>query len=178
MIRQLIAALTFVGAFGPALAASAALIDLGSVTRDPETNLDWLDVDVTAGLSYDQVVASALILDDGWRHATESELCAFLGGACPGIGSVSRSELMPLWNPRELSAIYAGPSASGFHPLVQWALTGPQYDVGSFNFSDSNSGQNAIGSALVRVVPEPGVVVLLGLGLSALIIGRPRIDPE
>jgi len=56
--------------------SNAGIIDLGNITRDTETGLDWLDVTETRGLSFNDVVAQ-LSPDgayEGWRYATYSEL--------------------------------------------------------------------------------------------------------
>jgi hypothetical protein len=58
------------------LGARAEVLDLGDVTRDASTGLDWLDVTVTQGLSYNQVAARLGPGGDfeGWRFATADEL--------------------------------------------------------------------------------------------------------
>ena len=55
---------------------NAAIVDLGSITRDTLTGIDWLDVTETRGMSYNDVTAQmgtggAL---EGWRYATTTEL--------------------------------------------------------------------------------------------------------
>ena len=69
------------------------------LTRDGDTGLDWLDVSATSGLSFNDIIADV----DGWaslgfRHATGSELCAFLAAhavvpasGCP-TGNVAVSD--------------------------------------------------------------------------------------
>lgn len=54
----------------------AAVLDLGTITRDTATGLDWLDVTETRGLSYDQVAAEMGSggAYEGWRYATVTEL--------------------------------------------------------------------------------------------------------
>lgn len=53
------------------MAANALLINLGDVTRDTRTGLDWLDLTETQGISYDAVLGGAGgYLDDGWKIAT------------------------------------------------------------------------------------------------------------
>jgi len=53
----------------------AAIIDLNNITLDSDTNLEWLDVTETRGLSYQQV--SSMLgsgqLYEGWRYASVSE---------------------------------------------------------------------------------------------------------
>ncbi len=58
------------------LSTNAAIIDLGNITRDTATGLDWLDVTQTLDLSHDQVTAQMGIggAYEGWRYATMAEL--------------------------------------------------------------------------------------------------------
>ena len=58
------------------LTANAVIIDLGNITRDTDTGLDWLDVTETRGLSYNQVTAQFGAGGDyeGFRYATAAEL--------------------------------------------------------------------------------------------------------
>ena len=50
--------------------SNAALIDNGSYTTDTASRLDWLDLSITAGQTYN----SAEILNSGWRYATNDEV--------------------------------------------------------------------------------------------------------
>ena len=62
------------------LSANAVIMDLGYITRDTATGLDWLDVTETRGLSYNNVV-SEMGVDgayEGWRYATEGELATVI----------------------------------------------------------------------------------------------------
>lgn len=53
----------------------SALLDLGAVTRDTDSGLDWLDLTLTTGLSVDDILAGAQgRVTNGWRHATKPEL--------------------------------------------------------------------------------------------------------
>jgi hypothetical protein len=76
----------------------------GLLTRDATLGLDWLDLTLTAGLSYDEIESGV----DGWagagfRHATAAEVCSLLSRAatappaCPGpfASSVSADLLTP-----------------------------------------------------------------------------------
>jgi len=68
-----------------ALPAAAELLEIdlaapgdGLVTRDTATALDWLDLTESAGLSFADVEAGAGgFTADGWRYATEAEVCSF-----------------------------------------------------------------------------------------------------
>lgn len=56
--------------------AKAAIIDLGTITRDTSSGLEWLDVTESMNLSYNQVVSELGTggLFAGWRYATSDEI--------------------------------------------------------------------------------------------------------
>jgi hypothetical protein len=59
----------------------AAIVDLGNITRDTNSGLDWLDVTETAGLSYNEV-SSRLTPGGslaGWRYASAAEFETLVG---------------------------------------------------------------------------------------------------
>ena len=58
------------------LIANATIIDLGNITRDTNTRLDWLDVTETLNMSYDDVIVQMGIGNkyERWRYATAAEL--------------------------------------------------------------------------------------------------------
>ena len=72
MIKQLLSLATIT----VSLSANSAIIDLGSITRDTNTGLDWLDVTETRGLSYAAVSAELGPggTYEGYRFATTAEL--------------------------------------------------------------------------------------------------------
>ena len=61
----------FAGAF-PAVAA-VSLIDKGPVTYDPNSGLEWLDLGLTQGSSYNQTLGSSYVAN-GFRFATATDL--------------------------------------------------------------------------------------------------------
>ncbi len=94
--------------------AHATLIDLGGVTRDTATQLDWLDVTTTVGLSMNDIAADVGgYANAGWRHAKTIEVCdLFIShGAglapCPLNQDVSGNLNVPLIN--LLGITIAGP---------------------------------------------------------------------
>ena len=48
------------------------------ITLDTDTGLEWLDVDATLGLSYNQAVGSIFVISQGFRHANSSEFTQLL----------------------------------------------------------------------------------------------------
>jgi hypothetical protein len=62
---------------GWSLNAQATLISRGDYTRDTATNLDWLDVNLTVGVSYNAILGGAGgYIPHGWRYATGGEIDA------------------------------------------------------------------------------------------------------
>lgn len=74
-------------AFSPLMSVTAEskpilpIIDHGYYTTDVNTKLEWLDVSITSGLSYNAVMSRTEEGGDlsGWRYATIDELTELLG---------------------------------------------------------------------------------------------------
>jgi len=62
------------------LPLNAAILDLGLITRDTDTRLDWLDVSQTNGMSVESVTSQMGMEGAyyGWRYATPDELDTLL----------------------------------------------------------------------------------------------------
>ena len=76
-LRLLTATAALLGVLG---STQAALVNQGNTTLDTTTGLEWLDLTLTLGQSYDSLQAGfGGYIADGWRHATGSELCALFG---------------------------------------------------------------------------------------------------
>ena len=76
-MSRLVRAVLLIVAWGATASANAVLINLGDMTLDSRTRLEWLDVTLTQGLTYDQVSAGAGgYVGSGWRYATSGELMA------------------------------------------------------------------------------------------------------
>lgn len=136
---------------GP-IAAQAALIDLGTYTRDTRSQLEWLDVTATQGLTFDQATTGRYA-QEGWRAATSAEVrglfSAELGTAPTFIVQRSFSEALNL--ARLLGVTFSSNNAEGaesvFDPLlgVQWVTTGYYRDGyrDAFGFEGWGLGQVA-----------------------------------
>ena len=70
------AALSLIGVLlSPVSAASEQIIDLGETNVDPNTGLTWLDLSMTANMSYlDILNGQGGFLESGWRYATADEV--------------------------------------------------------------------------------------------------------
>lgn len=85
----------------------AALVDHGTFTSDTLSGLDWLDLTITRGQSYDDVTGQmgAGQAYEGWRYASRDEVREFwadAGGLGPFTGNASGAtnwvgQLQALW---------------------------------------------------------------------------------
>jgi hypothetical protein len=183
------------------ISAGATLIETdlavpgdGFITRDTDTGLDWLDLNLTLNLSYNEVIADIGVgLPAGFRYATESEVIALFAGAGVPVPSITdfaaytnAIALMDLLGCTgflcETSTEYitGAMELDVFDPLnaiaLQVLINHTQSNVGStiLPLSPKDSGLSEGGSFLVRAIPEPGTASLFGLGLLGLAAKRRR----
>jgi len=116
------------------IVSRAEIIDLGHITRDTSTGLDWLDVTETVGISYETVITQ---FDEGgafegWRYATTAEFDQLINN----FGYTATNDNCPR------GGAYCEPSIIGNELLIEniinmlgdtydlWADTeGSEYDV-------------------------------------------------
>lgn len=176
------AALLLALGIAPLADSNAALVDLGSDTLDTATNLLWLDVSLTDGMS----PLAALTTYSDYRWATDDEVYAlFLDGGMTAVDSVNRSadyadalNLVTLLGATFTSttqlgvqgwALYSDTPTMFIEPAVVsvtsiaqgrayagGAIVGPEFQI------------NDVGVFLVRSVPEPGSLALVGGALTGL----------
>jgi hypothetical protein len=130
--------------FGAMPSQAASLIDQGNNTFDPNTGLQWLDVPLTAGLSYDNVLANYISAGGpyvGYRYATGQEVSTLFTDA-------------GLINPQCCSFAQLVPPE-----LALIALLGPTFNSGGETFTaglnsdpfPSNPGFHSVGTLFVDV---------------------------
>ncbi len=181
------------------LPAHASIIELDyefprdrRIQRDTSTGLDWLK---TLGI-YDEIIAGAGgYLEDGWRYATEAEVCALaIGLNCPGFTSSGNLFDPDIPSRPGFGIIYPLLAGGNHLPPSEGQIRFGIFDGGAIrgtNFSSRDVpvaertleiGFGAepfrtqeIGQLLVRPfvpIPEPGTAALVALGLACLATGR------
>jgi len=128
-IRLYTAAITFLMVASAPL--HATLIDNGLYTTDSKTGLDWLDLPITNGYSYNDVSAQLMpggIFQD-WRYASLDEVVTFwtnagisnIGMSTPGWTESSYSEIKSL---TELVGLTIEPPSGSLLPYGTNGFTG------------------------------------------------------
>jgi hypothetical protein len=130
-------------------AASAELVDLGNVTRDTTTDLEWLDLTESLDLSYFAVVNGSGndLAAQGWRHATATDVCALfaeyaLAAEPCGVDNRTASQadtgaVQALMNLLGDTGAVIAVSSTTQDPIV----------VGSVGFVDDDDGNEPVGQA-------------------------------
>lgn len=171
----------------------------GLITLDSVTQLEWLDIAATLGLSYRQAATSEFGLLYGFRHATTSETRGLFTAL--GIFSLNGAFLMENYAGGSRMLQMLGPgvdsgnflSVEGFHDLDVFSPTEartagvdvppPFVGAGARAFIDVFPGSlkdyrhQSIGNFMVRAnvgVPEPTAIVLVGFGLLSLALSHGR----
>jgi len=180
-----------------ASSSSALLIDNGTSTTDTDTNLEWLDLTATNGLSYADALLSTFDTIDGYRSATSLEVAQLFTDAGIGTqdnlarevdlaGATALLITLGCTLAPAVCATTANPSATGYAEWIPGTGRRALYRTDSINggrgaatiqSSFATGATAGVGTFLVRnVVPEPSTSLLLLGGLAMLGTRRRRME--
>ena len=162
--------------------SSATLVDSGTSMMDTATNIEWLDLTQTQGLSWNQAEASSFVTVDGYVHATDEQVITLLTNA--GFLTLDNAS-NTLNDPAAATLLsflgctqFCGTSNALGRGFADWDgtfTTRPFYrasGLGAAAATTSLLSSNldlvdaTAGHYLLRVIPEPGSLLLLFAGLS------------
>lgn len=170
------------------MSANDTTFGADSITRDTASNLDWLDLTITANQSWNQVNSQLATTYAGFRFATDAELnilrtnAGFVGSALADRdAAIALINLIGILTPSAstnfsdgFTSNLANATDHNFSRLLYTDTVGQFIIPASFLGPDIVSPQ--FGSYLVRdsssVVPEPITLTLFGTGLVGAFIRR------
>lgn len=168
----------------------------GLLTWDSATGLEWLDASYTAGESYANVSTRISDVNDelyGFRYATASEFQVMMGMYFGLFTPAQESAVAQIsllgatWESTTYLGVFGWVAQEIGDPYVDFYGHSSQKDgllsrAGSYGVNYSPEwGHGDVGSWLVRggaghaVIPEPGTILLFGVGLVGLLALRRKV---
>ncbi|MGI9458073.1 MAG: hypothetical protein ACR2NU_16025 [Aeoliella sp.] len=172
-----------------------------SLAIDSITNLEWLNLEATQGLSWNQAELSTFVTNDGFRHATSDEVnTLFLNAGFLTTNNVNN----PLNDPAAALLLtllgdtlfdgtinatgrgfaeYSPNSAFTVRPNYHNSGLGAGAAIVSLfqsdrDFVDGNAGHFLVRASHVAGIPEPGAFAIWGLlGATVGLVARRQMRP-
>jgi hypothetical protein len=161
--------------------ASAVIIDNGTSAIDTATNLEWLDLTQTQGMTLNAVQSSALVQTDGWVWATTAQVTTLFTNA--GFLTTNNTN-NPANDPAAALLLNAlgctqfcgtvNATGRGFADNGAPWFSRPNYHTSglgagavviSLQTTNLDLADSTSGHFLVRAIPEPGTALLVSTGL-------------
>jgi len=123
--------------------AQAALISGSNYVTDTDTQLDWLHLSETQGMSYAQTLAETATGGqfEGWVFASEDQVRAFLDNA-GGSGNYDTAILLP-------DGMQSGNNAGNMDDIYSvWGVYPDEFDQAGFWWGDATPHPTAAGGAV------------------------------
>jgi len=153
----------------PHAKASSILVDYGSVTYDPATQLQWLDITKTTGLTYDNVLNNkfgSVFVQDGWRYATQDEVeQMYRDGGLPVASNPGSTDM---------HILTSDPSQAGYATLEHDAFVlGNELGWTGFNGTVENPSFDTVGLFAPPSSADPDFASTSSLSLAAYLGNGP-----
>lgn len=123
--------------------AKAALIDNGNTTIDTATGLEWLDLTLTQGVSYNAIVIDGFggYAAQGYVHATTEQLCGLFGS----LGDDMSGCTAPT---QTLEFALMQPNADELTMLLGVTIS-DEFRTGAYGIFDSGNASTTVGLGCV-----------------------------
>lgn len=165
------------------------------ITFDSDTGLEWLDVNLTIGQSYNTSEASTFVTVDGFRHATLAEVLALWinsGRVAAPSTAFSTANFVPsvdfvakfgctgscALSSAFVQGIYETSPTTVASGLVQQETAGPigRYFEGFGSFSltsaSGDTGNFLVRESAAEALPEPTTLAIVAIGLAGMGFAR------